>query len=108
MKDCVGKELNVGDEVVFIAYGRELKHGIVTRITEKTATILTDNKNKFRKELSKVSKVESKQAILDKIYLWLDENAFEYVKTVTFGINDIYKGFDSEQMIADLKKTMEE
>lgn len=108
MKDCVGKELNVGDEVVFIAYDRDLKHGIVTRIKEKTATILTDNKNKFRKELSKVFKVESKQAILDKIYLWLDENAFEYVKTVTFGINDIYKGFDSEKMIADLKKTMEE
>lgn len=108
MKDCVGKEVNIGDEVVFIAYDRDLKHGIVTRIKEKTATILTDNKNKFRKELSKVFKVESKQAILDKIYLWLDENAFEYVKTVTFGINDIYKGFDSEKMIADLKKTMEE
>lgn len=108
MKDCLGKEVNIGDEVAFIAYGRDLKHGIVTRIKEKTATILTDNKNKFRKELSKVFKVESKQAILDKIYLWLDENAFEYVKTVTFGINDIYKGFDSEKMIADLKKTMEE
>jgi hypothetical protein len=108
MKDFLGKELNVGDEVVFIAYDRDLKHGIVTRITEKTATILTDNKKEFRRELSKVFKVESKQAILDKIYLWLDENAFEYVKTVTFGINDIYKGFDSEKMIADLKKTMEE
>lgn len=108
MKDCLGKELNVGDEVVFIAYDRDLKHGIVTRITEKTATILTDNKKEFRRELSKVFKVESKQAILDKIYLWLDENAFEYVETVTFGINDIYKGFDSEKMIADLKKTMEE
>lgn len=108
MKDFLGKELNIGDEVVFIAYDRDLKHGIVTKITEKTATILTDNKNEFRRELSKVFKVESKQAILDKIYLWLDENAFEYVKTVTFGINDIYKGFDSEKMIADLKKTMEE
>ena len=107
MKDCLGKEVNIGDEVVFIAYGRDLKHGIVTRIKEKTATILTDNKNKFRKELSKVFKVESKQAILDKIYLWLDENAFEYVKTVGIGI-DIYKGFDSEKMIADIKKTMEE
>ena len=108
MKDCVGKEVNIGDEVVFIAYGRDLKHGIVTRIKEKTATILTDNKNKFRKELSKVFKVESKQAILDKIYLWLDEHAFEYVKTVTFGINDIYKGFYSEKMIKKKKKTMEE
>jgi hypothetical protein len=61
-----------------------------------------------KREPQQIFKVESKQAILDKIYLWLDENAFEYVKTVTFGINDIYKGFDSEKMIADLKKTMEE
>jgi hypothetical protein len=108
MKDFLGKELNIGDEVVFIAYDRDLEHGIVTRITEKTATILTDNKKEFRRELSKVFKVENKQAILDEVYRWLDENAFEYVETVTFGINDIYKGFDSEKMIADLKKTMEE
>ena len=49
MKDFLGKELNVGDEVVFIAYDRDLNHGIVTRRTEKTATILTDNKKEFRR-----------------------------------------------------------
>ena len=107
MKDFLGKELNIGDEVVFIAYDRDLKHGIVTRITEKTATILTDNKKEFRRELSKVFKVENKQAILDKIYQWIEDNAFEYVITKGIGI-DIFMKFDSERMIADLKKVMEE
>ena len=107
MKDFLGKELNIGDEVVFIAYDRDLKHGIVTRITEKTATILTDNKKEFRRELSKVFKVESKQAILDEVYRWIEDNASEYVKTEGIGIN-IYKGFDSERMVADLKQVIEE
>ena len=49
-----------------------------------------------------------KKQMMDKIVKWLDENAFEYVKTKTYGIDEIYKGFDSERMIADLKKTMEE
>lgn len=107
MKDFLGKELNIGDEVVFIAYDRDLKHGIVTRITEKTATILTDNKKEFRRELSKVFKVENKQAILDKIYQWIEDNAFEYVITKGIGI-DIFMKFDSEKMIADLKQVIEE
>jgi len=46
--------------------------------------------------------------ILDKVCEWLDDNAFEYVQTETVGINDIYKGFDSERMIADLKKAFKE
>lgn len=46
--------------------------------------------------------------ILDKVAEWLDNNAFEYAQTETVGINDIYKGFDSERMITDLKKAMEE
>ena len=45
-----------------------------------------------------------KKQMMDKIVKWLDENAFEYVKTKTYGIDEIYKGFDSERMIADLKK----
>lgn len=107
MKDFLGKELNIGDEVVFIAYDRDLMHGIVTRITEKTATILTDNKREFRRELSKVFKVENKQAILDEIYQWIEDNAFEYVITKGIGI-DIFMKFDSERLIADLKKVMED
>lgn len=46
--------------------------------------------------------------ILDKVAEWLDNNAFEYVQTETVGINGIYKGFDSERMITDLKKAIEE
>lgn len=55
----------------------------------------------------KASLEENKQRI-DKIVKWLEDNAFEYVKTETLGINVIYKGFDSEKMITDLRKVMEE
>lgn len=49
-----------------------------------------------------------KKQMMDKIVKWLDENVFEYV-SLTEGIGiSIYKGFDSERMIADIKKTMEE
>ena len=50
--------------------------------------------------------LEENKQIIDKIVKWLDDNAFEYVKTETFGINVIYKGFDSEKMITDLIKAM--
>ena len=42
------------------------------------------------------------------IIKWLDDNAFEYVQTKTVGIDEIYKGFDSERMVADLKQVMED
>lgn len=44
----------------------------------------------------------------EQIIKWLDDNAFEYVQTKTVGIDEIYKGFDSERMIADLKQVIEE
>jgi hypothetical protein len=62
----------------------------------------------YRENIDYTLQLVDKKQMMDKIVKWLDENAFEYVKTETFGINDIYKGFDSEKMIADLKKTMEE
>jgi hypothetical protein len=62
----------------------------------------------YRENIDYTLQLVDKKQMMDKIVKWLDENAFEYVKTETFGINDIYKGFDSERMIADLKKTMEE
>ena len=52
-------------------------------------------------------KVKRKQMI-DKIVKWLDDNAFEYVKTETSGIDIIYKGFNSEKMITDLIKAIKE
>ena len=53
-----------------------------------------------------LGKVENKQAILDEVYQWIEDNAYEYVITKGIGI-DIYVKFDSERMIADLKKVME-
>ena len=45
--------------------------------------------------------------MIDRIVKWIDENVFEYVSlTKGIGIN-IYKGFDSERMIADLKNSIE-
>ena len=44
----------------------------------------------------------------EQIIKWLDDNALEYVQTKTVGIDEIYKGFDSERMIADLKQVIEE
>ena len=105
MKDFLGKELNIGDEVVFIAYDRDLEHGIVTRITEKTATILPDNRNEFRRELSKVFKVESKQAILDKLCKWIKEHLYdeEYLFR-----DDEGTWVDSDLLLEDLKKYIKE
>jgi hypothetical protein len=62
----------------------------------------------YRENIDYALQLVDKKQMMDKIVKWIDENAFEYVKTETFGINDIYKGFDSEKMIADLIKTMEE
>ena len=61
----------------------------------------------YRENVDYALQLVDKKQMMDKIVKWIDENAFEYVKTETFGINDIYKGFDSEKMIADLIKTME-
>ena len=50
---------------------------------------------------------ETRKQMIDKICKWIDDNAFEYVKTETVGIMENYKRFESERMIADLKKAME-
>ena len=51
---------------------------------------------------------ETRKQMIDKICKWIDDNAFEYVKTETVGIMENYKRFDSEKMIIDLKKVIEE
>lgn len=48
------------------------------------------------------------KTMFDKIVKWIDKNAFEYVKTESLGLDVIYRGFDTERMIADLKKAMKE
>ena len=50
----------------------------------------------------------TRKQMIDKICKWIDDNAFEYVETKTVGIMENYKRFDSEKMITDLKKAMEE
>lgn len=50
----------------------------------------------------------TRKQMIDKICKWIDDNAFEYVKTETVGIMENYKRFDSEKMITDLIKAMEE
>lgn len=68
----------------------------------------------YRENIDYTLQLVDKKQMIDKIAKWLDDNAFEYVKTKTPGIDDIYsidkiyKGFDSERMIADIKKAMEE
>ena len=52
--------------------------------------------------------LEENKQMIDKIVKWLDDNAFEYVKTETSGIDIIYKGFNSEKMITDLIKAIKE
>ena len=61
----------------------------------------------YRENIDYTLQLVDKKQMMDKIVKWLDKNAFEYVKTEGIGIN-IYKGFDTERMIADIKKAMEE
>lgn len=61
----------------------------------------------YRENIDYTLQLVDKKQMMDKIVKWLDENAFEYVKTEGIGIN-IYKGFDSDKMITDIKKAMEE
>jgi hypothetical protein len=61
----------------------------------------------YRENIDYTLQLVDKKQMMDKIVKWLDENAFEYVKTKTSGIDIIYKGLDSERMIADIKKAME-
>ena len=61
----------------------------------------------YRENIDYTLQLVDKQQMIDKIVKWIDENVFEYVSlTEGIGIN-IYKGFDSERMIADLKNSIE-
>lgn len=62
----------------------------------------------YRENIDYTLQLVDKNQMIDKIVKWIDENVFEYV-SLTKGIGiSIYKGFDSERMIADIKKAMEE
>jgi hypothetical protein len=62
----------------------------------------------YRENIDYTLQLVDKKQMMDKIVKWIDENAFEYVKTETVGIMENYKRFESERMIADLIKAMEE
>ena len=62
----------------------------------------------YRENIDYTLQLVDKKQMIDKIVNWIDENAFEYVKTETVGIMENYKRFDSERMISDIKKAMEE
>lgn len=38
---------------------------------------------------------------LKEICEWLEDHAWEYIETKTVGVDEIYKGFDSEAMICE-------
>lgn len=80
-------------------------------IEQKATTIYSGGMNAAKvitKENALTAINLARKEKIDKIVKWLDDNAFEYVNTGTSGINIIYKGFDSEKMITDLIKAMEE
>jgi hypothetical protein len=50
-KDFLGNELNIGDKVVFMQIGyRGLMEGVITKLSEKKATISHDKTNTCRTE----------------------------------------------------------
>ena len=61
----------------------------------------------YRENIDYTLQLVDKKQMMDKIVKWIDENAFEYVKTETVGIMENYKRFESERMIEDLIKAME-
>ena len=42
-----------------------------------------------------------------KVCEWIINNAWEYIETKTVGIEEVYKDFNGENLINDLKKAME-
>ena len=62
----------------------------------------------YRENIDYTLQLVDKKQMIDEICKWIDDNAFEYVKTETVGIMENYKRFESERMIADLKKAMTE
>ena len=66
MKDFLGNELNIGDEVVFVQLGyRNLLKGHITKMTEKTILISHDKTNTCSTETkqtpSQVVKIQNRK-----------------------------------------------
>ena len=61
----------------------------------------------YRENIDYTLQLVDKNQMIDKIVKWIDDNAFEYIDEI-YSLDKIYKGFDSDNMIADIKKAMEE
>ncbi len=51
---------------------------------------------------------QAQKDFLEKAKAWLDDNAFEYVKTKNFSIYELYDTYDSDALLADFEKAMTE
>lgn len=60
MKDFLGNNLEVGDEVVFMCLGyRELRKGIISKMTDKTIFIECGRLKPFKQTPSQIIKINS-------------------------------------------------
>lgn len=58
MKDFLGKELNVGDHIVFARkHYRELSRGVIGRFTAKYVVINLENGDEFKQTPKQVVKI---------------------------------------------------
>ena len=108
MKDCLGKELNVGDEVIYSgSLGKCLCHGSIKRFAGTMADIYSPSpyQETERRESHKIFKVENKQAILDEVCKWIKEHLYdeEYLFR-----DDEGTWVDSDLLLEDLKKYIKE
>ena len=51
---------------------------------------------------------QAQNDFLEKAKAWLDDNAFEYVKTKNFSIYELYDTYDSDALLSDFEKAMTE
>lgn len=104
MKDFLGKEVNIGDEVVVIGYNRDLHLGKITHVTNKTVQVKSTY-FEAKREPQQIFKVESKQAILDEVCKWIKEHLYdeEYLFR-----DDEGTWVDSDSLLEDLTKYIKE
>ena len=67
-----------------------------------------DDINSYPREYFAKGYEQAQKDFLEKAKAWLDDNAFEYVKTKTFSIYELYDTYDSDALLADFEKAMAE
>lgn len=51
---------------------------------------------------------QAEKDTIERAAKWLEDNAFEYVKTKNFSIYELYDTYDSDALLADFEKAMTE